>query len=98
LNREQLRKKIRGTPVTLVTPFDNNMKVDFGRMSEMTQWWVEQGLGTNDTALKTSAAMGEGPDLSDDEWPQLLSTVVKASGGDKTIICGLKAKKHLTHN
>jgi 4-hydroxy-tetrahydrodipicolinate synthase len=95
LNREQLRKRIRGTPVTLPTPMDDDMNVDFGRMTEMTQWWVEQGLGTDDTALKTSAAMGEGPDLNDDEWPRVLSTVVEAAGRDKTIICGLKPKNTL---
>ena len=92
MNRAELRKRIRGTPVTLPTPFDRDLKVDFGRLTEMTQWWVEQGLGTDDAALKTSAAMGEGPDLSDDEWPHILRTVVNAAGPDKTVICGLKPK------
>ena len=95
MNREQLKKRIRGTPVTLPTPFDEDMNVDMGRMADMTRWWVEQGLGTNVAALKTSAAMGEGPDLSDDEWPHVLRTVVIAAGGDKTIICALKAKNTL---
>ena len=95
MNREQLRKKICGTPVTLPTPFDKDMKVDFPKLADMTQWWVEQGLGTEKTALKTCAAMGEGPDLSDDEWPHILRTVVNTAGPDKTIICGLKPKNTL---
>ena len=95
MDRETLKKRIKGTPVTLPTPFDNDMKVDLPRMAEMTQWWVEQGLGTDNTALKTSAAMGEGPDLNDDEWPQILETVVKAAGPDKTVICALKPKNTL---
>ena len=95
MNREQLKKRIRGTPVTLPTPFDEDMNVDMGRMADMTRWWVEQGLGTNVAALKTSAAMGEGPDLSDDEWPHVLRTVVNAAGSDKTVICALKAKNTL---
>ena len=95
MNREQLKKRIRGTPVTLPTPFDDKFNVDFVRLTEMTHWWVEQGLGTNDAPLKTSAAMGEGPDLSDDEWPHILRTVVNAAGPGKTVICGLKPKNTL---
>ena len=95
MDREQLKKRIRGTPVTLPTAFDEDMNVDMGRMADMTRWWVEQGLGTDVAPLKTSAAMGEGPDLSDDEWPHVLRTVVIAAGGDKTIICALKAKNTL---
>ena len=95
MDRKELKGRIRGTPVTLPTPFDKDLKVDFGRLTDMTHWWVEQGLGTDDAALKTSAAMGEGPDLNDDEWPHILRTVVNAAGPGKTVICGLKPKNTL---
>jgi 4-hydroxy-tetrahydrodipicolinate synthase len=95
MDRAELKGRIRGTPVTLPTPFDKDLKVDFGRLTDMTHWWVEQGLGTDDAALKTSAAMGEGPDLNDDEWPHILRTVVNAAGPGKTVICGLKPKNTL---
>ena len=95
MNREQLKKRIRGMPVTLPSTFTDDMKLDLPRMKEMTHWWVEQGLGTNDAPLKTSAAMGEGPDLNDDEWPKILRTVVDAAGPDKTVICALKPKNTL---
>ena len=61
----------------------------------MTRWWVEQGLGTKTSALKVAAAMGEGPELSDDEWPHLLRTVVNAAGSDATVLCALKPKNTL---
>jgi len=92
MNREQLKKRIRGMPVTLPTPFNKDMSLDLSTLKDMTHWWVEQGLGTNDAPLKTSAAMGEGPDLNDDEWPEILRTVVDAAGSDKTVICALKPK------
>ena len=95
MDREQLKKRIRGTPVTLPTAFDDDMKLDVARMADMTQWWVEQGVGTDVAALKTSAAMGEGPDLDDDEWPALLRAVADAAGSGATIICGLKPKNTL---
>ena len=95
MNREELKKLVRGTLVTMPTPFDEDFNVDTGRMAEMTQWWMENGLGTDVAPLKVAAAMGEGPDLSDDEWPNLLRTVVNAAGGKAVVICALKAKNTL---
>jgi 4-hydroxy-tetrahydrodipicolinate synthase len=95
MNREESKKLIGGTIVTMPTAFDQDFKVDFGRQAELTQWWREQGLGTGINPLKVAAAMGEGPDLSDDEWPHLLRTVVNAAGSDAVIICGLKTKDTL---
>ena len=95
MNRDEARKLISGTIVTLPTAFDDDFKLDFGRQAELTKWWVEQGLGTGISPLKSSAAMGEGPDLSDDEWPHLLRTVVNAAGSDAVVICGLKTKDTL---
>jgi 4-hydroxy-tetrahydrodipicolinate synthase len=95
MNREELRKLIGGTIVTIPTAFDDDFKLDLGRQAELTKWWVAQGLGTGINPLKSSAAMGEGPDLSDDEWPHLLRTVVNAAGPDAAVICGLQTKNTL---
>lgn len=92
MNREELKKLIQGTIVTLPTAFDDNFQLDLGRQAELTEWWVEQGLGTAISPLKATAAMGEGPDLNDEEWPQVLRTVVDAAGSDGVVICGLKTK------
>jgi len=95
MTRNELKKLISGNLVTLPTAFDDDLKLDLGRMAELTHWWVEEGLGTGISPLKTSAAMGEGPDLSDDEWPHLLRTVVNAAGRGAAVICGLKTKDTL---
>ena len=95
MNREESRKLISGTIVTLPTAFDDDYRLDLGRQAELTKWWVQEGLGTGINPLKSSAAMGEGPDMSDDEWPHLLRTVVNAAGSDAVIICGLKTKDTL---
>ena len=92
MNREELRKVIKGTIVTVPTPFDEEMRLDLPRMKDLTQWWVEQGLGSGIAPLKVAAAMGEGPMLDDDEWPLLLQTVVDAAGRDAYVICALKSK------
>ena len=95
MNRGQLKNLIRGTIVTIPTPFDDKYRLDLGRMAELTRWWVSQGLGTTIAPLKVAAAMGEGPDLSDDEWPALLRTVVDAAGPKATVLCALKTKNTL---
>ena len=95
MSRDELKKLIGGTIVVVPTPFDADFKLDLGRQAELTKWWVEEGLGTGINPLKSSAAMGEGPDMSDDEWPHLLRTVVNAAGSDAVIICGLKTKDTL---
>ncbi len=43
MNREELKKLIAGTIVTLPTAFDDDFHLDLGRQAELTQWWVEQG-------------------------------------------------------
>ena len=95
MTRDELKKLIKGTLATIATPFDNKMKLDLARMTDLTRWWVENGLGTDVAPLKVAAAMGEGPDLSDDEWPHLLRTVVNAAGSDAVVMCGLKTKNTL---
>ena len=95
MTRDELGKLIRGTLGTIPTAFDDKMKVDLARMADLTKWWVENGMGTDVAPIKVAAAMGEGPDLSDDEWPHLLRTVVNAAGSDAVVICGLKTKNTL---
>jgi len=95
VNRQECRKYIRGTIATVPTAFDEDYRLDLGRMAEMTQWWVSQGLGAPTTPIKVAAAMGEGPDLSEEEWPALLDTVVKAAGPNAAVLCGLQTKDTL---
>lgn len=95
MNRNYLQSLIQGTPAPIPTAFDAACRLDLAKMADMTQWWVEQGLGTKTAAFKVASAMGQGPDLGDDEWPHLLSTVVNAAGSGATILCALKAKNTL---
>ncbi len=95
MNREELQQLIKGPIATLPTAMDDEYYVDLGRMAELSQWWVESGLVAGVSPLKVAAAMGEGPDLGDDEWPHLLRTVVNAAGDEAAVICGLKTKDTL---
>ena len=92
MHRDEIRNLIQGPIATVPTPFDDGFEVDYGRMYELTQGWVEAGLVKGKAVIKVAAAMGEGPMLSDDEWPFLLRTVVQASDDRSAIVCGLHYK------
>ncbi len=92
MDRDELRKLIVGPMATVGTPFDDEYEVDYGKMAEMTRWWVENGLVKGVAVIKIAAAMGEGPQLRDHEWQGLLRTSVQASDGKATIMCGLHYK------
>ena len=92
MNREELKQLIQGPIATVPTAFDDDFEVDYGRMYELTQGWVEKGLVKGKAVIKVAAAMGEGPMLRDDEWPYLLRTVVRAADDKAAIVCGLHYK------
>ena len=81
MDRNELRKALKGIIAATVTPFDDEFEVDHGRMAELTRWWVESGLVAGKAVIKVASVMGEGPMLRDDEWPPLVRTVVQAANG-----------------
>ncbi len=92
MRREELRQLLRGVVGVTVTPFDDDFEIDYGRMAELTQWWVQNGLVKGKGLLKVASVMGEGPQLRDDEWPALVRTVVQAADGKIDVISGSHGK------
>jgi 4-hydroxy-tetrahydrodipicolinate synthase len=92
MNIQEIKDLIVGPIATVPTPFDDDFEVDYGRMYELTQGWVDNGLVKGRGVIKVAAAMGEGPMLRDDEWPYLLRSVVQAADDKAAIVCGLHYK------
>ena len=92
MNRDEIRELIVGPMANVTTPFDDDYRVDLGRMTELTRMWVENGLVKGRTVLKVVAVMGENALLRDDEWPPIVRTAVQASDGKATIACGIHYK------
>ena len=90
--KSKLRTMISGPMATVATPFDQEHMVDYGVMYDVTQWLVSRGLVTGKSVLKVAAAMGEGPQLRDTEWPHLLRTTVQAAKGRVPVMCGIHNK------
>jgi 4-hydroxy-tetrahydrodipicolinate synthase len=95
MNRDELRLLIQGPIATIPTAFDDAYALDMATMAHLTDWWVQRGLRTGKSVLKVAAAMGEGPDLDDDEWPRLLETVVTVANDRVPVVCGLRTKNTL---
>lgn len=92
MNKCQLKSLIKGTLVVTPTPFDKNYQLDLVKTHDITQWWVDQGLGTANSPLKITAGGGECHNLTEHEWLQVLKVTVKAAGPNSIIMCGLKSK------
>ncbi|SVD57718.1 uncharacterized protein METZ01_LOCUS410572, partial [marine metagenome] len=88
MNRDQLRKVFRGVVGVTITPYDEDYEVDYGKMYDLTQWWIENGMVRGKAMLKVASVMGEFPQLRDDEWPPLIRTVVQAAKGKIDVIAG----------
>ena len=92
MDRDELRGMLRGIIAATTTPFDDGFEVDYGRMAELTHWWVESGLVAGKVVLKVASVMGEVPQLADHEWPPLVRTVVQAANGRVHVMVGTHGK------
>ncbi|MBK49597.1 MAG: hypothetical protein CL768_00955 [Chloroflexi bacterium] len=88
MNRNELRNVFKGVVGVTITPYDEDYEVDYGKMYDLTQWWVENGMVRGKAMLKVASVMGEFPQLRDDEWPPLIRTVVQAAKGKIDVIAG----------
>lgn len=92
MNLDEIKQLVIGPIATVGTPFDDEFEVDYGKFARLTEWWVGQGLVKGRAVIKVAAAMGEGPQLRDEEWPALLRTAVQAANDQAAIVCGLHYK------
>lgn len=68
----------------MVTPFDNEGKVNLGEAQKLAAWLVEHGSD----GLVVAGSTGESPTLTDDEKVGLWRTVVAAVGDRAKVIAG----------
>jgi len=68
----------------MVTPFDNNLEVDYERAAELAKFLAEHGTD----GLVVCGTTGESPTLTKEEKIKLIKTVKEAVAGKVTIIAG----------
>jgi 4-hydroxy-tetrahydrodipicolinate synthase len=92
VDRDELKRLIVGGIATVPTPFDDDFRVDYGKVGGLTRWWVENGLVTGKSVIKVAAFIGEGPQLADEEWANLILTTVQAAEGRVPVMAGVHSK------
>jgi len=75
---------LEGAMTALVTPLDDEGKVDFGRLEANVQFQIEHGID----ALVPVGTTGESPTLSHAEHREVISAVVRAADGRVRVIAG----------
>ena len=76
--------KFSGSYVALVTPFNADGSIDFGKLKELTQWHLEQGTD-GIVALGTT---GESSTMSHEEDDAVVRCVLETVGGRIPVIAG----------
>lgn len=74
-----------GTGVALVTPFTNDLKIDFKALERLVRHCIDGGVDY----LVVMGTTGENPVLSKDEKRAVLDAVLEASGGRVPIVYGV---------
>ena len=92
MDRQELRRLIKGLIVVTCTPFDDGYELDLGRMAEITEFFVESGLVEGRAVLKVVSIMGELPSLTDEEWPHVVRSTVRAANGRVPVIAASHGK------
>jgi 4-hydroxy-tetrahydrodipicolinate synthase len=68
----------------MVTPFDDNMNIDYGRLDEL----IEHLIATGTTTIVVSGTTGESPTLTHDEKISLFKHVVEKAAGRVKVVAG----------
>lgn len=71
--------------IPLITPYDDNQDVDYGRYAELVDYVIKNNLG--DSIIVTGTT-GEASLLTFDERAKLMETAVKAAAGRVPVIAG----------
>lgn len=89
-------KEIKGCGTALITPFDNNLNVDYIAYRKLLRRQIENGIHF----VVPLGTTGETPCLEDDEKLHLLEITVEEVGGRIPIVAGVGSNntKHVIHN
>ncbi len=79
--------KLQGTFSALVTPFNRDGTVDYGRLHELVRWQLHEGV----TGLVPVGTTGESPTLDEREHIRVIEATAAAAEGRGAIIAGTGA-------
>jgi len=74
----------QGTGTAIITPFDEDLKVDYSSLKKFTRFQIDEGIN----ALIVLGTTGEAPTIQDDERERIIETVVNETNGRVPVIVG----------
>jgi 4-hydroxy-tetrahydrodipicolinate synthase len=74
----------QGTGTALITPFDEDMNVDYQSLKKFTRFQVDEGVN----ALIVLGTTGEAPTINEDERSEIIETVTNEVNGKIPVIVG----------
>ena len=74
----------QGTGTAMITPFDEDMNVDYQSLKKFTRFQVDEGIN----ALIVLGTTGEAPTINEDERNKIIETVVTEVNGRIPVIVG----------
>ncbi|MGA9292820.1 MAG: 4-hydroxy-tetrahydrodipicolinate synthase [Ignavibacteriaceae bacterium] len=74
----------QGTGTAMITPFDEDMNVDYQSLKKFTRFQVDEGIN----ALIVLGTTGEAPTINEDERNKIIETVVNEVNGKIPVIAG----------
>ena len=77
-------KKLYGSIVALVTPFDDNGAIDFPAFDGLIEFHLQNGT----SSILISGTTGEGPTITEDELKTMLSRARTIAGDEYPLIAG----------
>ncbi len=91
--------KFEGCMTAMITPFDENLQVDYEGLRQNVRFQIENGI----SGLVPLGTTGESPTITDEERDRIISTVIEESNGKIPVIVGTgtnstdKTIKHTKH-
>ena len=80
-----MAKRLKGTGVALITPFQNDGSIDYAALENLVNSLIKGGVDF----LVVLGTTGETPTLSDEEKRALLSAVLRTTDSRVPVVCGL---------
>ncbi|HXG36950.1 MAG TPA: dihydrodipicolinate synthase family protein [Dehalococcoidia bacterium] len=84
MKAEELKPRIKGVVVTLLTPFNDDYSIDLGALYDNTQRLVEKGIHV----FVAAGSVGEFSSMSPEEFRDVVATAVKAVNGRAPVLAG----------
>jgi len=83
-----MAKRFRGTYTVMITPYDEDGRVDAAALRDFTEWQIAQGIH----GLIPLGSTGEFLSLSDDETVEVAETVIGTAAGRVPVLVGTGAE------